>query len=262
MRGRLIGATVAFVCISCMTVGAVFAESRHEITVSAAISLKDVFEELGKLYDARGGSVFFNFSASGNLAGQIERGAPVDVFASAAQRDMDTLAGRGLLLLNSRSDFAANSIVLIVPSRSKKAPASFKELDAEGVAKIAVGNPKSVPAGRYAEEVLRFFRLLPAIRDKLIFTENVRQVLDYVARGEVDAGIVYATDASTRSKEVRVVASAPEESHMSVVYPIAVVKGARDENAAKAFVRLVLSPEGRSILARHGFRRPSGAKGR
>jgi molybdate transport system substrate-binding protein len=234
------------------------AASADEITVSAAISLKNAFEEIGKLYALKAGSarVLFNFGASGDLARQIEGGAPVDVFASAAQKDMDGLDGKGLLLRGSRSAFAANGIVLIVPAGSKRAPASFDGLAANEIGKIAVGNPRTVPAGRYTEEVFAHYKLLPAIKDKLVFTENVRQVLDYVVRGEVDAGIVYATDASTKTKEVRVVASAPENSHKPVVYPIAVVKETKNEAAAKAFVSLVLSSEGQRILEKYGFRKP------
>jgi len=234
------------------------AASAGEITVSAAISLKNAFEEIAKIYQVTGGRarILFNFGASGDLARQIEGGAPVDVFASAAQKDMDGLDSKGLILQGSRSNIAANSVVLVVPVGSKAVPASFEGLAAKEIKKIAVGNPKTVPAGRYAEEVLTYYKLFPSVKDKLIFTENVRQVLDYVARGEVDAGIVYATDASTRSKEVRTARSAPEKSHKPVVYPIAVVKGTENEAAAKAFVGFVLSPEGQRILEKYGFRKP------
>ena len=255
MKRRLILATVLMVCF-CISAGLSQAETK-DITVSAAISLKNAFEEIGKLYEAKGSAkVLFNFGASGDLARQIEGGAPVDIFASAAQKDMDGLDGKGLVLQGTRSNIAANSVVLVVPAGSKAAPASFEGLAAKGIKKIAVGNPKTVPAGRYAEEVLTYYKLFPSVNDKLIFTENVRQVLDYVARGEVDAGIVYATDASTRAKEVRIAESAPEKSHKPVVYPIAVVKGTKSESAAKAFVAFVLSPEGQRILEKHGFKKP------
>ena len=231
-----------------------FAESPKEITVSAAISLKNAFEEIGKLYESKvsGVKVLFNFGASGDLARQIEGGAPVDIFASAAQKDMDGLDGKVLV----QSKIAANSIVLIVPAFSKTAISSFEGLNANDIQKIAVGNPKTVPAGRYAEEVFSYYKLLPFIQDKLIFTENVRQVIDYVTRGEVDAGIVYATDAVAKEKEIRVVANAPDASHKPVVYPIAVIKGSKNEEPAKAFVSLVLSPDGQNILEKYGFRKP------
>ncbi|HAM50696.1 MAG TPA: molybdate ABC transporter substrate-binding protein [Nitrospiraceae bacterium] len=258
MVRKLFALSLGLIWASGISVDIVSAENQGEITVSAAISLKNAFEEVGKIYEAKGGSakVLFNFGASGDLARQIEGGAPVDVFASAAQKDMDDLDNKGVILQGSRFNFAANRVVLIVPVGSKIAAASFEGLADREVKKIAMGNPKTVPAGRYAEEVLAYYKLPPSIKEKLVFAENVRQVLDYVARGEVDAGIVYATDASTRAKEVRIVASAPEESHKPVVYSIAVLKDAKNEVAAKAFVALVLSPEGQRILEKYGFRKP------
>jgi molybdate transport system substrate-binding protein len=230
--------------------------SPKEIIVSAAISLKDAFEEIGRSYEQKnkGPEVVFNFGASGDLARQIEGGAPADVFASASRKYMDGLYKKGLLLQGTRSVFATNSIVLIVPAGSKTVPTSFEGLEAREIREIAVGNPKTVPAGRYAEEVMTYYKLMPSVKDKLVLGENVRQVLDYVARGEVDAGIVYATDASIRAKEVRVAASAPEKSHKPVVYPIAVVNGTKNEAAAKAFIAFVLSPAGQRILEKYGFR--------
>ena len=205
----------------------------------------------------QGTKCIFNFGASGDLAKQIIGGAPVDVFASAAQKDMDDVDKQGLIVTATRADFAANSVVLIVPAGpagAKTSLRSFEGLSAAAIKKIAVGNPKTVPAGRYAEEVFNSFRILASIKDKLIYAENVRQVLDYVARGEVDAGVVYATDAAVRSKEVTIIAAAPEASHKPVVYPIAVVKGTKSEADAKAFISLVLSPEGKEILQKYGFR--------
>ncbi len=242
-------------CILLSSSGFVQAETRG-ITVSAAISLKNAFEELGSAYETEGSKtrVFFNFGASGNLAGQIEGGAPADVFASASEKYMDDLDNKGLLIQGTRSDFAANGIVLIVPAGSKNPPLSFEGLEKKAVRQIAVGNPESVPAGRYAFEVLTFYKLLPSIKDKLVYGENVRQVLDYVARSEVDAGIVYSTDASIRKKEVRIAAYAPEKSHKPVVYPIAVIRGTKNGAAARAFVSFVLSPEGKRILKKYGFR--------
>ena len=143
--------------------------------------------------------------------------------------------------------------MLIVPANSPLPITSFGDLVSEKVRRIAVGNFKTVPAGRYAEEVLNHFHLLPAIREKLIFAENVRQVLDYVSRGEVDAGIVYSTDARMRPKEVGVVTGAPKAGHRTIVYPIAVVKGTKNETLGRSFISFILSPEGKKILDRYGF---------
>ena len=124
------------------------------MTVSAAISLKNAFEEIGRLYESKHGTkCVFNFGASGDLAKQIIGGAPVDVFASAAQKDMDDVDKQGLIVTATRADFTANSVVLIVPAGAKTSLKSFEGLSAAEIEKIAVGNPKTVPAGRYAEEV-------------------------------------------------------------------------------------------------------------
>jgi molybdate transport system substrate-binding protein len=212
-------------------------------------------EECIRLYESQQGTkCVLNFGASGDLAKQIAGGAPVDVFASAAQKDMDDVDKQGLIVAGTRADFAANSVVLIVPAGAKTSLKSFEGLSAGEIKKIAIGNPKSVPAGRYAEEVFGFYQILPSIKDKFIYAENVRQVLDYVARGEVDAGVVYATDAAARSKEIKIVAAAPEASHKPAVYPIAVVKGTKNEAEAKSFIALVLSEEGKKILRKHGFK--------
>jgi len=243
----------AFLCSAVPSI--VFAGSTKEITVSAAISLKNAFGEIGRLYESRYGTkCIFNYGASGDLVKQIAGGAPVDVFASAAQKDMDAAYKQGLILTTTLADFASNSVVLIVPAGAKTFLKSFDGLSANEIKKIAIGNPKTVPAGRYAEEIFSFYPILSSIKDKLIYAENVRQVLDYVARGEVDAGVVYATDAAARLKEIKIIATAPETSHKPVIYPIAVVKRTKSEADAKVFISFVLSPEGREILQKHGFK--------
>lgn len=227
----------------------------HQITISAAISLKDAFEEIGKIFKKThpAGTVVFNFAGSGDLARQIEAGAPVDVFTSAAQKDMDDIDRKTLIVRNSRKNFAKNGVVLVAPTISDIPLQTLTDLKRGDVRKVVIGNPKTVPAGRYAEEALRHFALWDALKDKLIFAENVRQALDYIARNEVDAGLVYSTDAMARSKEVKIVARLPEGSHPPVVYPIAVIKGTKEEALSRAFVDLVVSAEGQKILMKHGF---------
>jgi molybdate transport system substrate-binding protein len=229
------------------------AASADEVTVSAALSLKNAFEEIGRMYEAKyaGARVRFNFGASGDLVRQIAAGAPVDVFASAAQKDMDDISAKGFLLAGSRVDFVKNRVVLITPE--KGIVKSFADLASGRIKRVAAGNPKTVPAGRYAAEVFEYYNVASAIKDKLIYAENVRQVLDYVARGEVDAGVVYATDAATRTKEMRIAGEAPDASHKPIMYPIAVVKGTRNEAAAKAFIDIVRSSEATAVLKKHGF---------
>jgi molybdate transport system substrate-binding protein len=230
--------------------------SAQEITISAAISLKEAFSEIAKHFEARQKEVrvLFNFGASGDLVRQIMAGAPVDVFASAGLKEMDELEQKGQVVSGSRANFAENTVVLITPQQSSLKIENLSDLTNKEVTRIAVGNPKTVPAGRYADQVLRNLKLYDTVKEKLILAENVRQVLDYVARGEVDAGLVYATDAATKAKELKKIVPVPEGSHQPVVYPIAAVKGGKNESLAKAFVSWVISPEGESILRRHGFK--------
>jgi len=225
-----------------------------EIVVGAAISLKEAFNELGSVYQQRTGTkVTFSFGASGELEKQIEAGAPLDVFASAAEREMDELEGKNLIDRATRADFVRNSLVLVVPRDSKLELHSFSGLEQPGVTKIAIGNPKTVPAGQYAQQLLRNTQLWPNLESRLILAENVRQVLDYVSRGEVDAGIVYATDVPIAHGKVLVAARAPDGQYGPILYPLAVVRGSPNAQAAKRFVDLVLSPEGVAILKRYGF---------
>jgi molybdate transport system substrate-binding protein len=254
MRRRIFITVACIVCLCAFSSGRAQAETKG-IVVSAAISLKNAFEEIGKLYESRqrGANVSFNFGASGDLMRQIEGGAPVDVFASAAQKDMDEAEKKGLIEPHTRRDFAANTVVLVVPAKEKKQIKSFSDLSAGEIRKIAMGNPKTVPAGRYAEEIFRYHRIYDAIKDKLIFAENVRQVLDYVGRGEVDAGVIYLSDALLKAADVKVVAVAPSGSHKPVIYPIAVIKGTKVPDLSKEFIAVVTSEEGQTILRKYGF---------
>lgn len=225
----------------------------NELTVSAAVSLKDAFREIAELYEARTGTtIHFNYGASGALQKQIESGAPADVFASAGAKQMDELASKGLIVPDSRTDFAGNSLVLIVPAKGG-GPGSFSDLANPSVKKVAVGNPKTVPAGQYTEQTIGKLKLLPQIQAKLIFAEDVRQVLDYVARDEVDAGVVYSSDALSAGDKVKLVARAPDDSHDPILYPIAVVRDSQQKAAARKFIDLVLSAEGQAALVKHGL---------
>jgi molybdate transport system substrate-binding protein len=227
-----------------------------ELLVSAAISLKNAFEEIGPLYEkhAPGVTVRFNFGSSGALEKQIEAGAPADVYASASQRFMNMLAGKNGIMPETRCDFAQNSMVLISPRGNPAHIESLADVSASRCRNIAIGNPRSVPAGRYAADVLRHAGLYQRVQNKLAFGEHVRQVLDYVARGEVDAGIVYATDARVRSKEITVIATAPPESHTPVLYPIAVVAESSRAEQAQRLVRFICTDSrSQAVLQKHGF---------
>lgn len=250
--------TAILIFIWCPLVPAIPAQAQ-EITVSAAISLKEAFTDLGKAFEVRqkGVRVQFNFGASGDLARQIAGGAPVDVFALAGLKEMDEIEQKGLVVPGTRVNFAGNTVVLAVPAASTFSWESFGDLRRKEVKRIAIGNPATVPAGRYAEQVLRKLNLWESLKEKLVLAENVRQVLDYVARNEVDAGLVYATDAAARKKELKKSLPAPEGSHTPVVYPLAAVKGGKNELLSRAFVALVISDEGKRIFGRYGFKNPA-----
>lgn len=224
-----------------------------EMTVSAAASLKNAFGEMKAAFEAanKDMSVQTNFAASNPLLKQIVEGAPVDVFASADEATMDKAADAKVVDSGTRKTFARNDLVLIVPAGAKK-HATLADLGK--VARIAIGNPDSVPAGRYAREALSSAKLWEALQDKFVLGSNVRQVLDYVARGEVDAGIVYGTDARQFADKVDVAMVCT--GHTPVTYPIAVATTGRNPKAGQRFVDFVLSAQGQEILAKYGFAKP------
>lgn len=226
-----------------------------EISVSAAISLKNAFEEIGKLYEQnnKDEKIIFNFGGSGDLKKQIEGGAPVDIFAPASQKDMNDLSEKGLINKESRINFASNSIVLVTPAVSGIKISSFSDLAKTEIKKICIGNPATVPAGKYAKEVMMHHDIWNKIETKTVLAENVRQVLDYVVRNEVDAGIVYETDAMSVPKDVVITVKATPESHSPVIYPAALVATGKNQEPSKRFLIALGSEKGMEILKKYGF---------
>lgn len=227
-----------------------------DLTVSAAASLTNAFKDIGTAFQAAhpGTKVHLNFAASGALFQQIARGAPVDVFASADQETMSQVEQQQLVVAGSRADFAGNSLVVIVAHDAAAVPRALADLLAPAIRKVAIGVPASVPVGRYTKAVLERARLWPAVEAKMIGAQSVRQALDYVARGEVEAGFVYGTDAALMAGKVQVAFTVPTET--PVLYPIAALTAGRNPAAARAFVGYVLSPWGQAVLARYGFAKP------
>ncbi|VVB89032.1 Bacterial extracellular solute-binding protein [uncultured archaeon] len=216
-----------------------------EITVSAAISLQDALKDIGMEYQKNHPElkIYFNFGASGTLEKQIEQGAPVDVFASASQNEMDQLEEKGLIINSTRTNFTRNKLVIIAPSRITVE--ELKSLD-----KIAIGNPKTVPAGLYAQAFLENIGIYETLKSRLIYAENVRQVLDYVERGEVDAGFVYFSDTLKSNLSV---SSINDSMYPPVVYPVAVIQDSREPGISGLFIEYIKSDEGQTILHKHGF---------
>jgi molybdate transport system substrate-binding protein len=230
--------------------------AEEELIVSAAASLTNAFTEVCKEYEIRnpGIKVVLNFAASRPLLQQIEQGAPVDVFASADQKTMDQAQEKSLVLPATRQNFASNGLVLIVPVDSRHPIKTLLDLKMKEAARISLGNPETVPAGRYAREVLVNEGLWDELLPKFILGNTVRQVLDYVSRGEVDAGLVYTTDARQMKDKVRVVLMA--EKHRPISYPIAVVAASREMELSQKFIDFVRGEEGQAILSRYGFGKP------
>jgi molybdate transport system substrate-binding protein len=222
------------------------------MTLSVAASLKDSIEEIESAYKRDHNNIDFdnNFGSSGTLASQIEQGAPADLFLSAAAKPMDDLQAKGLIVADTRRNLLRNTLVLVAPLGSKLH--DFQELTDQSIRQIALGDPVSVPAGQYGKQTLLSLHLWDRLNTKFVLGKDVRQVLTYVETGNADAGLVYATDARSSTK-VRVIATAPESAHDPIVYPVAVVKGSRNEPAARAFIDYLAGPAAQAIFQKHGF---------
>lgn len=249
MRNRIVLAAVLAGVYSSSAMAA-------ELVVSAAASLTNAFRAVGTAYEADhpGTRLTFNFAASDVLLRQIEQGAPADVYASADQAAMDRAVASKAVLPATRVDFAANTLVLIAPVGVSAIVTSTQDLASDAVKRVAYGNPASVPVGRYTEGALRQQNLWDAVSAKGVLAQNVRQSLDYVARGEVDAGFVFATDAAVMPEKVRVVADVP--TPQAITYPIARTTREASAKDAQAFIDYVRSDKGQAILKRFGFSKP------
>lgn len=244
---------IAFAVAVCVA-SAALAET---ISVAAAVSMKDALTKVAGAYKAEtGDEVEFSFGSSGQLAQQIQSGAPVDLFISAANKQVDDLIKANAVLPETRGVVAGNALVAIVPADASIKPASTKELENPGIAKIAIGEPKSVPAGQYAEQALKGANVFEKLKEKLVLGTNVRQVLDYVERGEVNVGLVYATDAKISGEKVRVAFIVGESEHSPIVYPAVVVTASKKPEAAKKFMAYLLAEKAQAELRSFGFTPP------
>ncbi len=224
-----------------------------DLVVSAAASLSAALNELKPAFEATHPDtrLFYNFAASGVLARQIEGGAPVDVFISAATQPMDQLQAHRQILNETRIALLSNELVLVVPKGARARLKGFADLPSAD--RIAIGDPGFVPAGQYATQILRYLGLWDSLRSRLIYGQDARQVLEYVAREEVDAGIVFATDAALMPNKVTRVARAPAGSHQGALYPAAVMAQSKNPEQARAFLNFLTRPEARTLFEKHGF---------
>jgi molybdate transport system substrate-binding protein len=211
--------------------------------------LKEPLEAVLKIYKSGHGSIVFNYGASGALAQQIKRGAPIDFFISADSTQIQKLDEDGLIVPGSRRDLLSNKLVLVTPASS-----SFDGVGAltNGVKSLVIGEPRSVPVGKYAQEALKYFGFEKALSGRAIFAADATQVLTYVAQGNVDAGIVYSSDA-LKNKKVHVAFAFPDQSHSPIVYSICITEHSKNRLAAKAFEDFLFQKEAQDIFKSFGF---------
>jgi molybdate transport system substrate-binding protein len=230
-----------------------FAQSNAELTISAAASLTNALQEIKPIYEQKNPQInlVYNFGSSGSLQQQIEQGAPVDIFISAASKQMDALESKNLLMADTCRNLLTNQIVLITP-QNLAGVSSFQDLTKPEVKRIALGDPKSVPAGQYAQETLTFYNLLESLQDKFVYAKDVKQVLSYVELENVEAGLVYMTDAKT-SNNVQIIAVAEPQSHSPIVYPVAIIKDSKQVDMSKEFIEFLFSTDAQEIFTKYGF---------
>ncbi|MEO7850843.1 MAG: molybdate ABC transporter substrate-binding protein [Rubrivivax sp.] len=252
MAARFLVKTLALVFAVTLSIAARAAD----LTVSAAASLTNAFKELAPIFEAAnpGTKLQLNFAASGALLQQIDKGAPVDVFASADQETMDQAQAKGLVQASQRRNFVSNRLVVTVPSGSNNLPKVVADLAQPPFERIAIGLPASVPVGRYTKSVLEAAGIWGAIEAKMIGANSVRQALDYVARGEVDAGFVYATDAALMPDKVKVALTVPTPT--PILYPVAPVAASPQAALAMRFVDFLGAAPAQAVLAKRGFGKP------
>jgi molybdate transport system substrate-binding protein len=229
------------------------AAQKSVIQVSAAISLKDALLDLQKMYARKAPHVELqcNFGSSGMLQKQIEEGAPVDLFMSAGKKQMDELAAKGLIAVATRSDLLGNEMVLVVTREKKNEIRSFADLAGKAQS-VSIGQPETVPAGKYGKETLTYLKLWDKVEKKIMFAKDVRQVLAYVESGNVDAGLVYRSDAR-QMKSGSVAAVAPKGSHSPIVYPMAAVSASKKTAETARFMAFLKSTAAARVFASHGF---------
>jgi len=224
-----------------------------ELSVFAAASLSDALREISDLYIKEGGDeIVLNLGASSTLARQIQEGAPADLFLSADEEKMNGLEKRKLLLPGTRRSVLSNTLVIVVPEDSSLRITGPRDLAAPSIRALALAEPQTVPAGIYAKEYLRRLGLWSQVIDRVVPTENVRAALAAVESGNVDAGIVYKTDAQI-AKRVRVAYEVPRAAGPAISYPFAVLAGSTRPEAARRFLAWLESPTAIAVFRKYGF---------
>lgn len=252
MKKILASLTAVTLILGLVGCGSTKVEEKKDITISAAASLTESLNEIAKKYEEKtGAKISINFDSSGTLQKQIEQGAPTDLFISAAKKNMDKLEEEKLIDSDTRKDLLKNKLVLIASKEYKDKinnVSDLKKLDG----KISIGQPESVPAGKYAKETMEYYKLWDDVKDNIVYGKSVKQVAKYVESGEAIAGFVYNNDAKVLKKSY-VKQTFDEKAHKPVVYPMAVVKSSDNKESAKKFQEYLMTKEAQDIFIKYGF---------
>src|SRR5689334_17324286 len=224
------------------------------LTIAAANSLKDALRKLLPLFESEHPEVNVRviYGPSQSLRKQIEEGAPVDVFLPSLSEEIDQLEKKGLIIQGTKRIYAGTSLVLITGPVLPAPIRSIEDLRTIPVRRIAVGDPKTSSVGKVASQFLKFSKLDPTLKSQYVYGEHSRAVLDLVAKGEAEIGVVYRTDAVTDS-HVRILDTAPAESHSPIEYGVAIVWTAKNISGAGDFIGFLLSSATQDELKKHGF---------
>ena len=224
------------------------------LNIQAAASLTDALKEINSQYIQSKPNVTVtpNFASSGTLQKQIEQGAPADIFISAGASQMDALQKANLIITDTRKNLLNNKVVLVVPNDSTLGLTGFQDLALDKVKKIAIGDPKSVPAGTYAQQAFDELGITAQVQPKYVIGADVKAVLAYVESGNVDAGVVYSTDALISTK-IKVIAGAPDDINAKIVYPVAVVAASKYQAQAKDYENYLFGPQAKAVFEKYGF---------
>lgn len=224
----------------------------EEINISAAASLKEVMSEIKNEYESKNKDVelVINFGSSGSLKQQIEQGAPCDIFISAGEKQVEDLDKGGFLISDTVKEFTKNRLVLIAPKTSSLD--NIDNLTTDKIKHIGIGHPDSVPAGKYADEVLNNLNLKDKVKEKLIFGKDVKEVLAWTSSGNADAGFVYKSD-TTNNKSIKVVEEIDDKNHSPIIYPLAIIKDSKKYEQSKKLEEFLLSEDVKTILKKYGY---------
>ncbi|NME82476.1 molybdate ABC transporter substrate-binding protein [Clostridium sp. SM-530-WT-3G] len=248
----ILACTFCLSLIGCNSTNTKNTQEKSELTISAAASLKEAMADIENEFNSENPNIklTFNFGSSGSLQKQIEQGAPCDLFISAGESQMDSLENAGLLLDDTKKDLVKNALVLIINENTTVN--SIEDLTSDKINHIAMGEPASVPAGKYAKEVLTNLNLFDVLQPKLVYAKDVKEVLSWVASNNADAGFVYKSD-TYGVDSIKIVETIPEEYHSPINYPVAIVKDSKNQDTAKLFEDFLFSDKAKQIFEKYGY---------